>query len=176
MIYTIGHSTRKENEFLELLKQYSIQTLVDIRTLPRSRWNPQFNRTSLEKMLPKAGIQYMHVAELGGLREPSSKSIHRGLKDPGLRGYAEHMETPEFEKALTNIISLGRKRVIALMCAEANYTKCHRQLTSDALVARKIQVLHILNSEQAAAHVLTPTAFVQGNKITYPADQAKLEF
>jgi uncharacterized protein (DUF488 family) len=176
MIYTIGHSTRKENEFLDLLKHYSIQTLVDIRTLPRSRWNPQFNRTSLEKTLPKAGIQYMHVAELGGLRDPSPKSIHRGLKDPGLRGYADHMQTPEFEKALTHIMSLGQKHVIALMCAEANYTKCHRQLTSDALVARKIQVLHILNLEEVTSHALTPSACVRGNRITYPADQAKLEF
>jgi uncharacterized protein (DUF488 family) len=126
--------------------------------------------------MPKAGIRYMHVAELGGLREPSAKSINRGLKDPGLRGYADHMQTPEFERALANVITLGRKQLIALMCAEANYTKCHRQLTSDALIVRKIKVFHILNAENAASHVLTPSASVQGNRITYPADQAKLEF
>jgi uncharacterized protein (DUF488 family) len=176
MIYTTGHSTRKETEFLDLLKHYSIKTLVDIRTVPRSRWNPQFNRTSLEKTLPKAGIQYMHVAELGGLREPVPNSINKGLKDPGLRGYADHMQTAEFEIALAKTIALGRKQQIALMCAEANFTKCHRQLTSDALVVRKIQVIHILNLDEAIPHVLRPSATVQGTRITYPENQAKLEF
>jgi uncharacterized protein (DUF488 family) len=176
MIYTIGHSTRKEQEFLETLAKYSIDIVADIRTLPRSRWNPQFNRTSLEKSLPQSGIQYMHIPQLGGLREPSSKSVNGGLKNPALRGYADHMETPEFEQALANVLTLARKKRIALMCAEADYKKCHRQLTSDALTVRKMKVLHILNPEEATPHVLTPFARVSGNRISYPPGQSRLEF
>ena len=177
MIYTIGHSTRKETDFLDLLHHYSIQTLADIRTIPRSRWNPQFNRTSLEKALPQAGITYIHVAELGGLREPSPKSINTGLKNPGLRGYADHMQTSQFEEALGKILALGRKQRIALMCAEADFTKCHRQLTSDALTVRKMKVLHIRSADEVTPHVLSPSAKVEGNRITYPGDrQSMLEF
>ena len=176
-IYTIGHSTRKEKDFLELLHHFSIRTLVDIRTIPRSRWNPQFNRTTLEKSLPQSGIHYIHVAELGGLREPAAKSINIGLKNDGLRGYADHMQTAEFDEALGKIIALGHKQTIALMCAEADYTKCHRQLTADALTVRNVKVMHILNADQVTAHVLTPSARVEGTTITYPAGrQAKLEF
>jgi uncharacterized protein (DUF488 family) len=176
MIYTIGHSTRPEKDFLDLLQHYAIKTLIDIRTIPRSRWNPQFNRTSLEKSLPKAGVTYMHMAELGGLREPSAKSIHVGLKNPGLRGYADHMQSTEFDQALAKVIGLGRKQTIALMCAEADYIKCHRQLTSDALVARKVKVHHILNADEASPHALTRSAHIDGKRITYGADQSKLEF
>ena len=115
MIYTIGHSTRKEKDFLELLHHYSIHTLVDIRTIPRSRWNPQFNRTTLEKSLSQAGISYIHVPGLGGLREPSPKSSNIGLKNAGLRGYADHMQTTEFEEALARVIALGRNQTVALV-------------------------------------------------------------
>src|SRR5262249_39712172 len=128
MIYTIGHSTRPEKEFIELLKQYSIQTLVDVRTLPRSRWNPQFNSTSMQKSLPAAGIEYSHEPKLGGLREPLRNSTNTGWKNPGFRGYADYMQTREFETAILRITQLSLNGRIALMCAEKDFIKCHRQL------------------------------------------------
>jgi uncharacterized protein (DUF488 family) len=176
MIYTIGHSTRPEKEFIELLKQYSIRTLVDVRTMPRSRWNPQFNSTSLQKSLPAAGIEYLHEPQLGGLREPSSNSINTGWKNPGFRGYADYMQTKQFETAILRVRELSGKRLIALMCAEADYTKCHRQLLSDALTVRGIKVLHIIDQTQTTLHELTSFAKVDGLKLKYPADQPKLEF
>jgi uncharacterized protein (DUF488 family) len=99
MIYTIGHSTRPEKEFIDLLRHYHIQVLADIRTMPRSRWNPQFNRTALERSIPKAGMKYMHIPELGGLREARPRSVNLALKESGFRGYADHMQTPEDQGA-----------------------------------------------------------------------------
>jgi uncharacterized protein (DUF488 family) len=176
MIFTIGHSTHAEKEFVELLKQHSIQTLVDVRTLPRSRWNPQFNTTSMQKSLPAAGIQYQHEPQLGGLREPSSNSINSGWKNRGFRGYADYMQTDQFQNAISRLINLSENRVIAFMCAEKDYTKCHRQLLSDALVVRGIEVLHIIDHAQTKVHELTFFAKVDGLRITYPEDQSKLEF
>ena len=176
MIYTIGHSTRKEEDFLRLLKHYSIQLLADVRTIPKSRWNPQFQKARLEKSLPAAGIEYVHVPKLGGLREPSGKSIHQGLKNPALQGYADHMQTAEFEEALKHLIQLSQKQTVAIMCAEADYRKCHRQLTSDALKVNGVEVIHIVSLEETNPHIVTPSARVTGKKITYPGPQTKLEF
>jgi uncharacterized protein (DUF488 family) len=176
MIFTVGHSTRPEKEFLQLLKQYGIKTLIDIRTVPRSRWNPQFNRTNLEKTIPKAGMQYLHVPELGGLRQPSPDSKNLALENAGLRGYADHMQTPQFDEALMRVIELGTGQNVALMCAEASYAKCHRQLTSDALTARKVSIRHILDTAKAEPHVLTPFARLDGDRVSYPLDQSRLDF
>jgi len=176
MIYTIGHSTRPEKEFIELLQQHSIQTLLDVRTIPKSRWNPQFNEISLQRSLPLVGIQYLHEPELGGLRKPALDSINSGWKNPGFRGYADYMQTKRFQTAVTRVVELSGKQQIVLMCAEANYGKCHRMLLSDALAARGIAVIHILDQAQAKPHELTSFAKVEGTRITYPADQSQLEF
>ena len=175
-IFTIGHSTRADKEFIELLQHFKIELLADIRTIPRSRWNPQFNKGSLEHSIPAAGLKYIHIPELGGLREPRGNSIHLGLKEPGLRAYADHMQTPEFEAALSQILYIASKKRVALMCAEASFEKCHRRLTSDALLVRDAEVLHILSKEEVIPHVLTPTAKVDGTTILYPAPQSSLEF
>ncbi len=175
-IYTIGHSTRSEKDFIELLTRHRIDLLADIRALPRSRWNPQFNKAALEKSIAKAGMEYRPIPELGGLREPSSNGINLALENAGLRGYADYMQTSPFENALLDVIKLAGSRNITLMCAEASYTKCHRQLTSDALIVRKVRVLHILDSVKVEPHVLTPFARVEGNQVTYPLNQSQLEF
>ena len=176
MIYTIGHSTRSEREFLGMLQQHSIATLIDVRTIPRSRWNPQFDKTSLQKSVTQAGMEYLHMPELGGLRKPSPESINQAWKNPGFQGYADYMQTPAFEEALVKIIDFGWRDRIALMCAEAFYAKCHRMLLSDALIARGVEVLHIVNANQVKSHTLTSFARVEGTKVTYPLDQSKLEF
>jgi uncharacterized protein (DUF488 family) len=176
MIFTIGHSTRTEKEFIDLLKQYSIQTLVDVRTLPKSRWNPQFNSSVMQRSLPAAQIAYLHEPELGGLRKPSPDSINTGWENPGFRGYADYMQTRQFESALNKIISLGKDQRIALMCAEAYYAKCHRMLLSDALTVHGVEVLHIIDSKQTKVHELTLFAKVTGMQLTYPPNQSQLEF
>lgn len=159
-----------------MLKQHSIATLIDVRTIPRSRWNPQFDKTTLQKSVTEAGIEYIHMPELGGLRKPSPDSINLAWKNPGFRGYADYMQTSVFEESLIKIVDFGWKDRIALMCAEAFYAKCHRMLLSDALMARGVEVLHIVNPNQVKSHTLTSFARVNGTKVTYPPDQSKLEF
>ncbi|MCI0411680.1 DUF488 domain-containing protein [bacterium] len=176
MIYTIGHSTRSEREFLGMLHHHSISMLIDIRTIPRSRWNPQFDKTTLQNSVTEAGMEYLHIPELGGLRKPSAESVNLAWKNPGFRGYADYMQTAAFEEALLKVIDFGWKERIALMCAEAYYAKCHRMLVSDALVARGVEVLHIVNANQVKSHTLTSFARLEGKKVTYPLDQSKLEF
>ncbi|MCI0604414.1 DUF488 domain-containing protein [bacterium] len=176
MIYTIGHSTRSEREFLGMLHHHSISMLIDIRTIPRSRWNPQFDKTTLQNSVTEAGMEYLHIPELGGLRKPSAESVNLAWKNPGFRGYADYMQTAAFEEALLKVIDFGWKERIALMCAEAYYAKCHRMLVSDALVARGVEVLHIVNANQVKSHTLSSFARLEGKKVTYPLDQSKLEF
>ncbi len=176
MIYTIGHSIRAEKDFLALLQQHSIELLIDIRTIPHSRRNPQFNSTTLEQSLRKARLDYLHLPELGGLRKPSPRSINTAWKNPGFRGYADYMSSNEFARGIERVIDLGTRQSIALMCAEAYYGKCHRMLLSDGLVIRNVEVLHILDEKQVRPHLLTSFARVDGTKITYPADQSQLEF
>ncbi len=175
MIYTIGHSIRTEKDFLALLQQHSIDLLIDIRTIPHSRRNPQFNSENLEKSLRNAGIGYLHLLELGGLRKPSPLSKNTGWENPGFRGYADHMSSEEFERGIERVIDLGSKQNIVLMCAEAFYGKCHRMVLSDALVIRNVIVLHILDEKQIHSHALTSFAHVEGKKLTYPPEQASLD-
>jgi uncharacterized protein (DUF488 family) len=159
-----------------MLKQHSIAILIDVRTIPRSRWNPQFDKTTLQKSVTEAGMEYFHMPELGGLRKPSPESINQAWKNPAFRGYADYMQTPAFEEALIKVIDCGWRDRIALMCAEAFYAKCHRMLLSDALMAHGVEVLHIVNPNQVKSHTLTSFARVNGTKVTYPPDQSKLEF
>jgi len=168
VIWTIGHSTRPIEEFIAMLTAHRVQKLVDVRTVPRSRHVPQFNKDALPKPLRAAGIHYLHMPSLGGLRRPRPDSPNSGWRNAGFRGYADYMQTPEFEAALEELIRQARQQRIAIMCAEAVPWRCHRSLIADALSLRGIPVEHIMNAASARAHALTQFAKVDGFKITYP--------
>lgn len=169
VIYTIGHSTRPQAEFIDLLKHYGITTLADVRTVPRSRHNPQFNRDVLSDVLPKAGIAYEHIAELGGLRHGLGvASPNLGWRNRSFRGYADHMQTPEFAAGLEHLLALARNGPVAVMCAEAVPWRCHRSLIADALLVRGIDTADIQSLNHTLPHKLTPFARVDGTRITYP--------
>jgi uncharacterized protein (DUF488 family) len=167
-IYTIGHSTRTLDEFIELLKTYGISVLVDVRTVPRSRHNPQFNKETLPTTLKPHSIRYIHMPEIGGLRHPKHDSINLAWKNSGFRGYADYMQTKEFTDNLLKLTALARENCLAIMCAEALPWRCHRSLISDALVVRHVKVLHIISKNSTITHELTEFAHVEGTKITYP--------
>ena len=167
-LFTIGHSTRTLDEFVGLLKAYAITLLVDVRTVPRSRHNPQFNKETLPRNLKLEGIKYIHMPEIGGLRHPKRDSINLAWKNSGFRGYADYMQTKEFTDNLLKIVALARENCLALMCAEALPWRCHRSLISDALLVRHIKVKHIISKDSTTNHALTEFAHVEGTKITYP--------
>jgi len=166
--YTIGHSTRTLDEFVELLKAYSVTFVVDVRTVPRSRHNPQFNKETLPGSLKERAIRYLHMPEIGGLRHAKRDSINLAWKNPSFRGYSDYMQTKEFSEALLKLIALARENCVAIMCAEALPWRCHRGLISDALVARRIKVLHIISKTATITHELNEMAQVEGNTVTYP--------
>ncbi len=168
VIFTIGHSTRLVDEFIALLKTHGIERLVDIRTVPRSRHNPQFNADALPATLAVAGIEYEHSPGLGGLRHARKDSLNTGWRNPSFRGYADYMQTPEFEGALGRLIEESKSRRLAVMCAEAVPWRCHRSLVADALSARGIEVLHIMGPGSPRPHVITPFAKLEGTRVTYP--------
>jgi len=167
-VLTIGHSTRSLEEFTELLQIYGVTVLVDVRTVPHSRHNPQFNKEALPDHLKRYGIKYTHIPEIGGLRHPKPNSINLALENPSFRGYADYMQTKEFTDALLKILALARESRVALMCAEALPWRCHRSLISDALVARHTRVLHIISKTSTITHELYELAHVEGVKVTYP--------
>jgi uncharacterized protein (DUF488 family) len=167
-VWTIGHGTRTADALIELLRAHGIHRLVDVRTIPRSRRNPQFNREALPKTLREAGIEYAHRPGLGGLRRPRPDSTNTGWTNAGFRGYADYMETEPFSQALEALLDLARDGATAIMCAETVPWRCHRSLIADALLARAIDVGHILDVTQAEPHVLTPWARVEGTRVTYP--------
>lgn len=167
-VFTLGHSTRTLEEFVELLKIYKIKLVVDVRTVPRSRHNPQFNKETLPSTLKVDGIKYIHMAEIGGLRHPKHDSINLALKNSGFRGYADYMLTKEFTESLLKLVALARENRLAITCAEALPWRCHRSLLSDALVVRHVKVEHIINKESTIQHKISETAHVEGTKITYP--------
>jgi uncharacterized protein (DUF488 family) len=166
IILTIGHSTRTLEEFFQLLEVYGVTLLVDVRTVPRSKHNPQFNKETLPTTLKHYGIKYIHMPEIGGLRHPKHDSVNTAWKNSGFRGYADYMQTPEFNVNLLKIVALARENRLALMCAEALPWRCHRNLISDALVVRHIRVEHIISKN--SVHELNSLAQVEGTKITYP--------
>ena len=168
-ILTIGHSTRPIDAFLEMLQAHRVERLVDIRTIPRSRHNPQFNMDALPKPLKRAGIEYTHMRELGGLRHAHKDSINTGWENASFRGFADYMQTPEFEAALGQLIEMAGRKRVAIMCAEAVPWRCHRSLIADALTARGVPVDHIMSKTRASAHSLTPFAKASGSRVTYPA-------
>lgn len=167
-IYTIGHSTRTIDQFIALLKAHSIQELVDVRTVPKSRHNPQFSSDALADSLRQASIQYRHMGALGGLRHARKDSINTGWQNESFRGYADYMATPEFQAALEQLEALAEERTVAIMCAEAVPWRCHRSLIADALTVRGWQVLHITSQKTAKPHELTPFLQVQDGILTYP--------
>jgi uncharacterized protein (DUF488 family) len=173
-VFTIGHSTHPIDHFIELLRVNGMRQLIDIRTIPKSRRNPQFNSDALAASLRAAKIAYVHMKDLGGLRHPRKNSINTGWRNDGFRGYADYMQTEEFLTALARAIELAKERPTALMCAEAVPWRCHRSLVSDALIARQIRVLEIISSAKPQEHTLTPFARASGTRIVYPADQGSL--
>lgn len=173
-VFTVGHSTLPIEQFIQLLKTYDIDCLLDIRTVPKSRHNPQFNSEDLEQSLAAAGIGYRTVPELGGLRHARKDSPNTGWRNKSFRGYADYMQTGEFEKGLRLLMDLGRKNRVAIMCAEAVPWRCHRSLVADALQVHGIPVVEILSQTSHRMHKLTPFAHVQGERITYPPEQGQL--
>ena len=172
-IFTVGHSTRPIDEFIELLRQNGIERLVDIRTIPRSRHNPQFNSEALAKSVANKGISYAHLKELGGLRHPRPVSINTGWRNASFRGYADYMQTAEFEEGLRRLLQLCEGKRCAVMCAEAVPWRCHRSLLADALVARGIPVEHILSGSRRDVHNITPFARIENDRLIYPKAEAE---
>ena len=168
IVLTIGHSARPLEEFVRLLDGHGVRCLVDVRTLPRSGHNPQFNQDALSVELKRHGISYTHIPGLGGLRHPRKDSTNLGWKNSGFRGFADYMQTPEFEKNLKQLIELAKKDRLAIMCAEAVPWRCHRSLISDALLVRGLRVEEISSLSRTQPHKLNPFAHVFGTEVTYP--------
>lgn len=168
VVLTIGHSTRSLEELAKLLASHGVEHLLDVRTVPRSRTNPQFNADAMPGSLAPYGIRYTHVAALGGLRKALRDSPNRGWENASFRGYADYMQTPEFAAALEDLVRLAARERVAIMCAEAVPWRCHRSLIADALVARGIPVEHIMSASKASPHRVTRFAKVDGRRVTYP--------
>lgn len=165
---TIGHSTRPIDDFIRILRAHGVETVVDVRTVPRSRHNPQFNADTLPETLAAAGLAYIHMPVLGGLRHARPDSPNTGWRNASFRGYADYMQTPEFAAALEELVALGRRTRAALMCAESVPWRCHRSLIADALAARGLSVEHIMSETGRRPHQVTSFARVEGTRITYP--------
>jgi uncharacterized protein (DUF488 family) len=173
-VFTVGHSTLPIERFVALLEAYGIERLADVRTVPRSRRNPQFNADALAASLRDAGIEYVSLGELGGLRKPRADSPNMGWRNESFRGYADYMQTEPFAAGLERLVDLARERRTAIMCAEAVPWRCHRSLVADALGARGIHVVEILSETSYRDHALTSFAQVSGTTVTYPPVQERL--
>lgn len=171
---TVGHSNRPIDEFLRLLKAHGVKRLVDVRTVPRSRHNPQFNRDSLPGSLAAEGIAYEHMPGLGGLRHAKKDSLNTGWKNLSFRGYADYMQTEEFGRNLDALIESDRAGGVAIMCAESVPWRCHRSLIADALSMHGIPVSHIMTETHANPHKIHNFARMEGGRIMYPADALQL--
>ncbi len=167
-LWTVGHSTRSAEELIGLLRAHGIRLVVDVRTVPRSRHNPQFDRTALPATLDAAGIGYRHEPDLGGLRHARRDSPNGAWRNESFRGYADYMQTPAFDEALDRLAGLASEAPTAIMCAEAVPWRCHRSLIADAWMARGGIVLHVVSAARAEPHELTPFARVEGTRVTYP--------
>ena len=172
-LWTIGHSTRPVAKFMALLRAHGIQRLIDVRTIPRSRHNPQFNLDQISRSLEEARIHYLHMPALGGLRHARRDSINTAWRNASFRGFADYMQTPEFAVALKELMRLARSRRTAIMCAEAVPWRCHRSLVADALLARGFNVEEITSETSTRRHTLTPWSRVAGQRVTYPAVPAE---
>lgn len=167
-VLTVGHSTRSIEDFAALLQANSVTLVADVRTIPRSTHNPQFNKESLPESLREYGIAYIHLPDLGGLRHTVRDSVNMGWRNTSFRGFADYMQTPEFEKGLDELISLADKNRVAIMCAEAVPWRCHRSLVADALTVRGVHVEDIMSPGKTQDHKMTGFAKVKGTEVTYP--------
>ncbi len=170
-IFTIGHSTRPLDEFAAILKEQGVGLVVDVRTVPASRHNPQFNSDVLGQALGEHGIAYEHMPGLGGLRHAKKDSINLGWENASFRGFADYMQTTDFAASLAQLIDRARAVPTAIMCAEAVPWRCHRSLIGDALLVRGIAVKDIMGKGSGREHALTPWAKVERERITYPAEK-----
>jgi uncharacterized protein (DUF488 family) len=171
-IYTIGHSTRSLEEFIALLREHAVGRLADIRRYPGSRRYPHFSGESLQRSLPDAGIEYVHFDELGGRRKPLPDSRNAAWENDQFRGYADHMATKEFDAAVGRL--LDSDKPTAVMCAEAVPWRCHRNLLSDDLVRRGLEVIHILGPGSSKPHTLNAMARIEKDRVVYPPEQGGL--
>jgi uncharacterized protein (DUF488 family) len=171
-IYTIGHSTRTLEEFVALLREHGVTRLADIRRYPGSRRYPHFSGESLERALPQEGIEYLHFEELGGRRKPAAGSANAAWENDQFRGYADHMGTPQFQRAVDRLIATESDT--AYMCAEAVPWRCHRNLLSDELVRRELDVIHIISPGKSQPHALNRMAKIDGDRVVYPPAQSTM--
>ena len=168
LILTIGHSTRAIDDFLDILRAHGVTRVVDIRTIPRSRHNPQFNQESLSESLKEFAIDYVLLKQLGGLRHSRADSPNMGWRNSSFRGFADYMQTQEFVEGIDQLVGLSQDGHVAIMCAEVLPWRCHRWLIADALLVRGVQVDHIMTSKTRSIHTLTKWAHIEGTQITYP--------
>lgn len=166
-ILTIGHSTRSLAELVDLLCPNSVTMVADIRTVPKSRTNPQFNKEILAKTLPNAGIKYTHIAALGGLRRAKANSLNKIWQNESFRGYADYMETPAFQQGIEQLLQLAQQDKVAIMCAEAVWWRCHRSMVADELVAEGVHVEHIIGDSAPKPHKLRSFAHVEKGHVSY---------
>ena len=167
-IFTIGHSTHSIDDFVAMLLAHGVEQVVDIRTIAKSRHNPQFAETEMKKSLLRHDIAYARLEKLGGLRHTTADSVNTAWRNKSFRGYADYMQTAEFTEGLEELMNLAEQKPTAIMCAEAVPWRCHRSLVGDALLVRKVEVLDIMAEKSAKPHKLTPFAVVDGMTITYP--------
>lgn len=170
-VYTIGHSTLAIADFIERLRAFGVERLADVRSMPRSRHNPQFDRPALARKIRSALLSYVWMKGLGGLRHARKDSINTAWRNASFRGYADYMQTDEFARYLEKLVALAGEKPTAIMCAEAVPWRCHRSLIADALTVCKIEVLHITGGKKASPHRMTPWAKVRGKSVTYPATE-----
>lgn len=177
IVYTVGHSTRPAQDFVALLRAHGVQRLIDVRTMPGSRHNPQFNHDALAQTLREAGIEYVHLPGLGGLRKPRPDSPNAGWRNRSFRGYADHMQSEAFLRDLRTVMDAAERSQVALMCAEAVPWRCHRSLIADALLVRGVGCEELVDANRRQSHRMTPFAVVAGESIIYPppADVVKNE-
>lgn len=166
-VFTIGHSTRMLDEFLTLLETHHVSLVIDIRIAPSSRRFPHFNRDSLAAALTAVGIGYLHLGALGGRRVPRPDSPHRALRSYGFRGYADYMDTPQWDDAIARVLEAAQTGTVALMCAEAVPWRCHRNLVADGLLVRGVTVFHIIGTQPPVRHKLPSFARVEGTRLIY---------
>ncbi len=169
IVLTIGHSNRSLDDFIDLLKANDVMLVADVRTIPRSSHNSQFNNETFPGVLESDRIDYVLLKRLGGLRHASRNSINTGWRNASFRGFADYMQTAEFDLGLEELLALAEESQVAIMCAEAVPWRCHRSLIADALLVRGVSVRHIISTEEPKVHALTPWAKVEGTSVTYPA-------
>jgi len=168
IVFTIGHSTRTATQFLKLLQRHGIAGIADVRRFPSSRRHPHYSREPLADLLTRSGVRYTHIAELGGRRQPTKESRNGAWQNASFRAYADYMATDAFRTGVETLLAFAAAGPSAIMCAEAQWWRCHRQLIADALVVRGVDVRHIMSAGQAPVHQLTPFARAEGEGVTYP--------